>query len=202
MFGALAMLLFLIGCSTQIEDVHKETDVVAVGNDVLYDCQGEKIHAIFDEKNGESFLELTFLDRGTDLKPIVFVGSEMENGSKYTSGNITFLVQKDKAVLAVEESGKSIKCTLLNTEVIVGEVGDDIPKEDCYVWFDGCNTCKKDANGKLQCTTQHCAPEIIQSERCLDADIRAECKRAGRIWEDGLHECMEDSSDMTETEER
>ena len=206
MFGALAVLVVLAGCGGQEKD-NEEGSMNFADSSIIYDCQGEEVYAEFDNTVSPSIVKLSFMDR--DDVSIVLENVETGSGAKYMQGDVVFWTHQGEATLSMNDEGsESLTCTEVSddmskdAEVMTDENGNTVTP-GCETWFDGCNTCQVGEPGMpMACTRKYCAPEMMQSAKCLDDDIKAECEAAGGVWVDELNECMEDPENMAGSGEK
>eukprot|EP00588_Corethron_pennatum_P023646 CAMPEP_0194314810 /NCGR_PEP_ID=MMETSP0171-20130528/11622_1 /TAXON_ID=218684 /ORGANISM="Corethron pennatum, Strain L29A3" /LENGTH=684 /DNA_ID=CAMNT_0039070369 /DNA_START=213 /DNA_END=2268 /DNA_ORIENTATION=+ len=70
---------------------------------------------------------------------------------------------------------------------VVGVASGQVCQKGCTKWFDGCNTCRCDADGKpIECTEMSC--EKKKKPQCLDKVVDV-CPATCSSWFDGCNNC-------------
>ena len=198
--GAMAALIFLVGCGGQEDDVEENMVTQPSESAVAYDCEGEDLKADFN--NDVEPNTVTIYVAGQEVS---LINVEAASGAKYSDGEVTFWTHQSEAVLSMEDTGASLNCAELKnpagseSDVIVDENGNTIT-QGCENWFDGCNNCQVSPDGMLACTRMFCDPMAMQPAKCLDEvslDTEKQvCAEAGGVWSEEHTSCFEDPATM------
>lgn len=209
MFGALAVLAFLVGCGCQQNNEEKNGEQNLEGT-IVYDCQGEEVQAVFDNSVTPAVAELSFINR--DQVIITLSRVESASGAKYTDGDIVFWTQGNEAMLTTESGEKELSCVIMDpaSDEEMGAAFDENGNEitsGCQTWYDGCNTCQVGEPGMpMACTRRFCDASIMEEAKCLDEeendDQKTACAEAGGVWSEEYNSCFEDPATMADEGEK
>lgn len=165
----MCVCVVIAGCGAA-KDYSNESSLQMDGT-VVYDCQGEVVHADFSTHTEQpQTVQLFFVNR--KHVPIILPSVTAASGVKYANDEITFWTQQGEALLSLTGQEDAVTCTEAHNEQesdqVIDLYGNFVPK-GCKQWFDGCNTCKVSKEGELSCTRKTCAPDTVTPGRCIEA---------------------------------
>lgn len=116
--GILAVCTFLVGCggqdgSTSLQEKNGGETIEGVA--LMYDCQGEKIQAVFNNDETPPIVQLTFIDHNN--VNIILSSVEAASGVQYSNDNVIFWMQQDEAMLSMSDTEQSLNCMIIDNEI-------------------------------------------------------------------------------------